>query len=743
MKLAHLFESHAVMLTEVKARIEHPEDLIWDSGSAGVRRALHILDVSAQRPEQVTIKWDGSPSLISGWLNGEFMLTDKAGFSAKGYNGLTTNAQDLQRMILNRKVKLDTPEARQARSAYANKIASLYPLLKQVIPAHVKGFVQGDLLWTHVPPQKNGHFVFQPNKIEYAVPVNSDLGAQIAHSKVGIVFHSKLDSPQDEEPQALRHPEQMGIQSTTDVVVMPHEQQFDRPLRINTKLRKNIQQLMQIYHAQIDDFLNPAALSERQIKSLPMVMKAFLSHQAGKGTSNLRNAAQDFLTYLDLPQSKVTAKARDNMIMWIQQHEQAFDVIWQIVQLIVQLKLDLKSQMDTQVGDRVKAQLAHEPGHEGFVSVTDAGIIKLVNRAQFMKKSDTLTEALRPTSSTPHRVVFTFMRSNPPTLGHRMVVDKVAQVAGNDDYWVFLSHSQDAKKNPLDWATKVKFVKQIMKPHAAHVVTHAHVKTPLLAMDWLYEEGYRDITMVVGSDRVEAMTHMLTGWNSDAVRAKYDRDPVNITVISAGDRDPDAEGVAGVSASQVRALAQKGDFSKFKAAVGLDPTQATQLYQAVRAGMKLTEHTDAPLDHASGTIVMLEMSAQSANKLSDWCRAHDVQCMAPDELHMTVIYSMKPAPHLISLDHTPTKVSAHIVGWRVLGDKALALILQSDSAKLLHDKLRNLGASHSFPDLLPHTSVNYSHDVQQSVPQTVPDFDLEFDKIRVSPIDPNYAANNR
>jgi hypothetical protein len=59
MKLAHLFESTLPLLLEVKARIEHPEDLIWDSGSAGVTQALQILSQSAQRPEQVSIKWDG------------------------------------------------------------------------------------------------------------------------------------------------------------------------------------------------------------------------------------------------------------------------------------------------------------------------------------------------------------------------------------------------------------------------------------------------------------------------------------------------------------------------------------------------------------------------------------------------------------------------------------------------------------------------------------------------------------
>lgn len=78
MKLAHLFESPSVLLMEVKARIEHPEDLIWDAGSSGVQQALHILDVSARQPDQVTIKWDGCvhPDTVLLTSEGEMSIKD-------------------------------------------------------------------------------------------------------------------------------------------------------------------------------------------------------------------------------------------------------------------------------------------------------------------------------------------------------------------------------------------------------------------------------------------------------------------------------------------------------------------------------------------------------------------------------------------------------------------------------------------------------------------------------------------
>lgn len=740
MKLAHLFETTAPMLLEVKARIEHPEDLIWDSGGAGVTQALQILSTSAQQPEQVSIKWDGTPALVAGWRDGEFMLTDKAGFSAKGYDGLTTSASDLERMILNRKIKLDTPEAKAARQSYAHKIASLYPLLKQVIPSSLKGYVQGDLLWTQTPPIKQGAYVFKPNKISYAVPVNSELGQQIGKSKVGIVFHSKLASPQDDEPDALRDPAVLGIQSTTDVVVMPHEMQFKKPFKLNDKLVKKVQQLVHAHGVQIDQFLDSAQLADRQIKALPQVLKAYLAHKAGEGQTDLSDAAADFITFMQSAKSKLSPKAQQNMSDWIGQHATAYGVIWQIVQLLVQIKLDLKRQMDVNVGDQVQAQLGDEPGHEGFVSVTDAGIIKLVNRAQFMKKDVPLSESVSSMTDTPRRVVFAYGRMNPPTAGHRMLVDKVKQVAGNDDYWVFLSHSQDAKKNPLTWNQKVRFVKQIMKPHAAHVVTDADVKTPLQAANWLYDQGYRDITLIVGSDRVQAMTDLLAGWNSEQIRAKDGRQAVQLQVLSAGDRDPDAEGLAGISGTKAREAVKQNDLPAFQAAIGVQGDLSSKLFDAVKQGMQTVKVKSNIIKENSGSghIVMLNLSDLSSQRLSNWCRKLGINTFDPEHMHMTVMCTEQDAPHVMDLHEVSTQIHAQPVRWEVLGS-ALALVCACADATRLHDKLRATGCDHKFPDLLPHVSVNYNWDTHDMVPRAVPPFDLVFDSISAEPADPNFA----
>ena len=742
MKLLDLFESRAVLL-EVKARIEHPEDLIWETGAKGALQALQILELSARKPEQVSIKWDGSPALVAGWRDGEFMLTDKAGFSAKGYDGLTTSQHDLENMILNRKIKLDTPEAKASRRSYAHKIASLYPLLKQVIPASMQGYVQGDLLWTTTPPEQDGFYVFQPNKIRYRVPVDTDLGKQIGASQVGIVFHSKLDSPQDQEPDALRDPTQLGIRSTTQVVVVPHEMQFAEPFALDPVIKKKTSALIKSQAAAINEFLSPVQLSDRQLKGLPMVMKSFLAHKAGEGDTNLSNAPAEFATYITTDKSKVSPKARENMLKYIQEHVGGYNAVWQVVQLLVDLKLDLKAQMDATVGDKVQADLKHVPGHEGFVSVTDQGIIKLVNRAQFMKKDDPLTES---DAHSPTKVTWTFGRMNPPTLGHKKVVDKVAELAGDNDYWIFLSHSQDAKKNPLDWKTKIYFASLMMpeyKSHFAAAPEFETVRTPLMAMDWLYDQGYTDITMVVGSDRVQSMTDMLNGWNSEQIRNKYNRQPVKIQVVSAGERDPDAEGVEGISASLVRKLAQDGDLEKFKSAVGLQDNLAQALYTQVRKGMKLDQNKNTMQEAYNpdpGTIVYMQMSTDSAHKLNTWCQQHGVKCMDPEHLHMSVITSVDHAPELEKLDQVQTNVSGSPVAWTFLGASTLALQLDAPQVERMHDILTRSGAVHKWPNFIPHVSVNYKARTNMPLPAQVPDFDLHFDLIKAEDQDTSFAA---
>ena len=159
-------------------------------------------------------------------------------------------------------------------------------------------------------------------------------------------------------------------------------------------------------------------------------------------------------------------------------------------------------------------------------------------------------------------VFFTFGRMNPPTIGHEKLLDKLSKSAGKNPYKVFLSQSQDPKKNPLTYKDKVKAARKMFPKHARSIMLDASVKNVFDALTKLYNEGYKNVAMVVGSDRIREFDILLKKYNGKKGNHGF-YNFQKITVVSAGDRDPDAEGATGMSASKMRAAASAGDFSQF------------------------------------------------------------------------------------------------------------------------------------------------------------------------------------
>jgi len=181
-------------------------------------------------------------------------------------------------------------------------------------------------------------------------------------------------------------------------------------------------------------------------------------------------------------------------------------------------------------------------------------------------------------------VVLTFGRMNPPTVGHEKLVDKVKDVASSKRAtpMVFLSHSQDKKKNPLDYEDKVRFARAAF----GKIVQHAPQKTLIDILKNL-QSKFTEVTLVVGSDRVNEFETLLNKYNGK----DYTFDKID--VVSAGERDPDAEGVSGMSASKMRAAVQAGDEKKFIQGLPRKLHAAgKQVYDLVRSGMQLQEELE-------------------------------------------------------------------------------------------------------------------------------------------------------
>jgi hypothetical protein len=191
--------------------------------------------------------------------------------------------------------------------------------------------------------------------------------------------------------------------------------------------------------------------------------------------------------------------------------------------------------------------------------------------------------------ATADSIAFCFGRMNPPTIGHGQVFDTLAKT--NKNYRIYVSPAQTPKKdNPLDFATKVKFIKSMFPQHAANVSDDAGLNTIMKIAVALYSEGYRNITVVAGSDRLESFSKLLNDYNGvESAHGTYKFD--NIELVSSGDRDPDAEGLEGISASAAREAAREGDLEKFSQVTGAG-NLADELYKAVRVGLKIKEDVD-------------------------------------------------------------------------------------------------------------------------------------------------------
>jgi len=180
-------------------------------------------------------------------------------------------------------------------------------------------------------------------------------------------------------------------------------------------------------------------------------------------------------------------------------------------------------------------------------------------------------------------VAFCYGRVNPPTIGHARLFNTTARASAGGDYWIFLSHTQDSKKNPLDYHTKVDFVKAIYPQHADHVSTGG-LKGIMEILEFLYHHNYTDVTFVCGNDRLPTFKKLLDDYNGLEGKPTYFKFN-SINVVSSGPRDPDDDDlVAGVSASAARTAAKAGKFEEFKQITGAG-RYAKQLYKAVRKGM--------------------------------------------------------------------------------------------------------------------------------------------------------------
>ena len=202
-----------------------------------------------------------------------------------------------------------------------------------------------------------------------------------------------------------------------------------------------------------------------------------------------------------------------------------------------------------------------------------------------MRKFSDITEATG-------KVVFAFGRFNPPTTGHEKLINKVSQISGSDPYRIYPSFTQNPKKDPLPHALKVAYMRKMFSRHARNIIADKKALTAMHIAVKLYDEGFRDLVMVAGSDRIKEFDSLLKKYNGVTGKRHGYYKFNTISVVSAGERDPDAEGVTGMSASKMRAAAVEGDSKSFMMGLPKGFRDGNKLFQDVRKYMGIREDKD-------------------------------------------------------------------------------------------------------------------------------------------------------
>ena len=344
--------------------IEHLEDYVFRNGSAGIKKAIDIVQhTSGATGQTTTVKWDGKPALVFGRdVNGTFILTDVSGFTARGYNGLFTSPRQVTKHLAAR----DAQATEQGRPATrVEELAPIYnklwSMLDAAVPKSYQGFFQGDLLYVDTPPLEAGNYVFTPNTVTYRIPGNSDIGQRIGASDVGIAMHTKYS-----DPGAPKEPIGNFKFKTVPGLLLLEPVYAKENVQLSNKLVKQLREIYNSQGAAIDQLFNPADLRAQQITDLPKLCVDYINSRIGVGFDNLLSEFgpwlletagprkfKNIVEYLQSPRSNLSGMAA------------AFEA-WE---LLHDVKMDLLGQLDLQ-----------HPGQEGWVMATPAGMAKAVNR---------------------------------------------------------------------------------------------------------------------------------------------------------------------------------------------------------------------------------------------------------------------------------------------------------------------------------------------------------------------------
>ena len=340
---------------KVGREYQHLEDLVFVDGSAGALKAATILTRLGQDTGDVSIKWDGYPTLFwSREPDGTFVMTGKNGWG----KNKSTSSGALADFIMN------TGKGEDWRKDFASDMAGVFEVLERNTPADMRGYVYGDLLYTPRKPvaKTQQGLQFTPNKVTYTVDPDSYLGKRIANSRVGVVVHTYHDAFGDKAGTPIKDTDSIN---SNDVVVLGQTYVTHTP-KIDTSQVEKIVTSARANASAIDNWLAP----EKGLSNKAGILYTYVNQMVKQGKlDQLRNGFNDWL--------KTSKVSKGQQAKLMAMDSKGFDAIMDLVIQIQSVKNNIIDQLDN-AGADVTASTGGQSGGEGYVATRDK--IKLVPR---------------------------------------------------------------------------------------------------------------------------------------------------------------------------------------------------------------------------------------------------------------------------------------------------------------------------------------------------------------------------
>lgn len=589
--------------SDKNTHLEHLEDDIINLGYKGAQQSIAFVEAlfglfqgGSNRKLNITVKWDGAPAVVCGKdpETGLFFVATKHGAFAKDMKlGFSEELIDFY-----------------YGGGPAEVLKMVYRELKDL---PFRDVLQGDVMFT--PAIKKNtvidgveYITFKPNTILYAVPPMDPLGKKIASSNVGIVFHTKYSGKGAvNELSASFGVDVSKLKSTTAWIQDASYQDMSGKMTLTAQETRTVSSLIASAKTNATSsrkFLDELATQTTDL-TVGYIFKIFVNKLVRDGTpinarslTGLEAFVMDRVSKKEVGMKTAAGKQKyqglkKELQKYLRDNATNLRSMFKLYESLLNAKNIFVNKLNEAQGiptfiETPEGFKVTDP--EGYVAIDKAGnAVKLVNRMEFSQAN---FNAVKDWSRTPvgptelatelKTLVFSWGRLNPPTIGHKKLVDKVVSVAKSQkaEHAVLLTRTQKAPKDPLSPEDKMMFAKK-MFPNVNVMVATQELNT---IFAWLkhWNGKYDKLVLVCGSDRVGDFEKMLHKYNGKDYTFKA------VEVVSAGERDPDSEGVTGMSASKLRAFAAAGDYKNFRK--GLPSTfreaDAKALYNAVIAGME-------------------------------------------------------------------------------------------------------------------------------------------------------------